>query len=116
MESAQQAPAAPAAPAIISHAQANSVIQAAVAKAVEIKMPSNIAVTDPYGHLVSFLRMDGAVLVSIDVAMKKAKTVAMFGGKYRSGDLYNATSPGGALYGEFLGPPFLPRIWLTQDA
>jgi hypothetical protein len=97
----QQAPAAvAAAPAFISHEQANAVIQAAVAKAVEIKMPSNIAVTDPAGHLVSFLRMDGAMLVSIEVAQKKAKTVSMFGGKYRTGDLYNATSPGGALYGE----------------
>jgi len=43
--------------------------------------------------------MDGAVLVSIDVAMKKAKTVSMFGGKFRTGDLMNATSPGGSLYG-----------------
>jgi uncharacterized protein GlcG (DUF336 family) len=98
----QQAPAAvAAAPASITHEQANAVIQAAVAKAVEIKMPSNIAVTDPAGHLVSFLRMDGALLVSIEVAQKKAKTVSMFGGKYRTGDLYNATSPGGALYGKF---------------
>jgi len=84
---------------VISHSQANTVIQAAVAKATELKIPSNIAVTDPYGHLVSFLRMDGALLVSIDVAQKKAKTVSMFGGKFRSGDLYNMTSPGGALYG-----------------
>jgi len=95
----QQAPAAAAVPSVISHEQANAVIQAAVAKAVEIKMPSNIAVTDPAGHLISFLRMDGALLVSIEVAQKKAKTVSMFGGKYRTGDLYNATSPGGALYG-----------------
>jgi len=97
---AAQAQAAPVTgPPVISHAQANSVIQAAVQKAIEIKSPSNIAVTDPYGHLVSFLRMDSAVLASIDVAQKKAKTVSMFGGKYRSGDLYNATSPGGSLYG-----------------
>lgn len=95
----QQAPADAAAPTVISHEQAESVIKAAVAKAQEIKMPSNIAVTDPSGHLVSFLRMDGALLVSIEVAQKKAKTVSMFGGKYRTGDLYNATSPGGALFG-----------------
>jgi uncharacterized protein GlcG (DUF336 family) len=97
----QQASVAAVAPAVISHAQANAVIQAAVAKAVEIKMPSNIAVTDPAGHLISFLRMDGALLVSIEVAQKKARTVSMFGGKYRTGDLYNATSPGGTLYGEY---------------
>jgi hypothetical protein len=99
-QSESSSQAAQAGPPVISHAQANSVIQSAVTKALEIKSPSNIAVTDPYGHLVSFLRMDGAVLVSIDVAMKKAKTVSMFGGKFRTGDLYNATSPGGSLYGE----------------
>jgi len=96
---AQAQATALAGPPVISHAQANSVIQAAVQKAIEIKSPSNIAVTDPYGHLVSFLRMDGAILASIDVAQKKAKTVSMFGGKFRTGDLYNATSPGGSLYG-----------------
>jgi hypothetical protein len=96
--SAQAAPLS--GPPVISHAQANSVIQAAVRKAIEIKSPSNIAVTDPYGHLVSFLRMDGAVLASIDVAIKKAKTVSMFGGQFRSGDLYNATGPSGPLFGE----------------
>ncbi|RDI86340.1 hypothetical protein Vi05172_g3934 [Venturia inaequalis] len=96
----QEAPAVAAASPVISHEQAEAVVKAAVAKALEIKMPSNIAVTDPSGHLVSFLRMDGAMLVSIEVAQKKAKTVSMFGGKYRTGDLYNVTSPGGPLYGE----------------
>lgn len=93
---------APASPAIITSQQADSVIQEAVKKANEIKIPSNIAVTDPYGHLVSFLRMDGAVLVSIDVAIKKAKTVSMFNGRYRTADLFNTTSPGGSLYGKQL--------------
>jgi uncharacterized protein GlcG (DUF336 family) len=106
--SAQAAPLS--GPPVISHAQANSVIQAAVKKAIEIKSPSNIAVTDPYGHLVSFLRMDGAVLASIDVAIKKAKTVSMFGGQFRSGDLYNATGPNGPLFG---GCPF-PRVSTTK--
>ena len=91
---------APAAQVVISHSQATKVIEAAVQKAVEIRSPSNIAVTDPYGHLVSFLRMDGGVLVSIDIAQRKAKTVSLFGGKYRTGDLFNATQPGGPFYGE----------------
>jgi len=95
----QAPPAAPVAPLVISVAQAQVVVNAAIDKAKEIKIPSNIAVTDPYGHLVAFARMDGAVLVSIEVAQKKARTVAMFGGRYKSGDLYNATAPGGALYG-----------------
>ena len=74
---------------VITAVQAQSVIDAAVKKANEIKVPSNIAITDPAGHLVAFLRMDGAVLVSIDVAQKKARTVSMFNGRYKTGDLYN---------------------------
>jgi uncharacterized protein GlcG (DUF336 family) len=98
---------------IITHAQANSIVQAAVRKAIELKSPSNIAVTDPYGHLVSFLRMDGAVLASIDVAIKKAKTVSLFGGKARTGDLYNATMPGGPLFGKFYVDR-APSRWLLR--
>lgn len=98
-----QAPAqTPAVQQVITLAQANSVIEAAVKKAIEIKSPSNFAVSDPYGHLISFQRMDGAVLASIDVAIKKAKTVSLFGGKFPSGYLYNQTNPGGSLYGELL--------------
>src|ERR1700759_5570873 len=63
---------------VITAAQAQSVIDAGVKKATEINVPSNIAITDPAGHLVAFLRMDGAVLVSIEVAQKKARTVSMF--------------------------------------
>jgi Haem-degrading len=85
----QAPPAAPVAPLVISVSQAQLVVNAAIDKAKEINIPSNIAVTDPYGHLVAFARMDGAVLVSIEVAQKKARTVAMFGGRYNSGDLYN---------------------------
>jgi hypothetical protein len=85
----QAAPAAPVAgpPGIITGAQALAVINAAAAAATTAKTPSNIAVTDPYGHLVAFLRQDGAVLASVEVAQKKARTVSLFGGKIRSGDL-----------------------------
>jgi len=38
-----------------------------------------IAVTDPAGHLLRFTRMDGAGLVSIDVALGKAKAAAYLG-------------------------------------
>ncbi|WP_138471134.1 heme-binding protein [Poseidonocella sp. HB161398] len=37
-----------------------------------------VAVTDPSGHLLAFRRMDGAGIVSIDVAIGKARTAAMF--------------------------------------
>lgn len=39
----------------------------------------NVAVLDGAGHLKAFARMDGAVLGSIDIALKKAKTAALFG-------------------------------------
>ena len=84
-----QAPGFQAGPAGITQAQSQSVIQAAVSKAKEINNPMNIAVTDPAGHLVSFVRMDGAWLASVDIAQRKARTVSLFGGKFRSGDLFN---------------------------
>lgn len=74
-------------------------MESAVKKAAEINSPSNIAIVDSYGHLAAFVRMDGAVLASIDVAQKKAKTVALFGGKFKSGDLSTATGPTGPLFG-----------------
>jgi uncharacterized protein GlcG (DUF336 family) len=58
--------------------QAQSVLAAATAEATEMNVPMNIAVLDAGGYLKAFLRMDGAVLGSIDVAMKKAKTAILF--------------------------------------
>jgi len=95
----QNAAMAPMAASVLTAAQAQTVIDAAVKKATEIKVPQNIAITDPAGHLLAFHRMDGAMLVSIDVALKKAKTVSLFGGRFRTQDLFNATNPGGQLYG-----------------
>jgi uncharacterized protein GlcG (DUF336 family) len=59
--------------------QAQAVITAGEAKASEIGVPMNIAVLDGGGHLKAFARMDGAVLGSIDIALKKAKTAVLFG-------------------------------------
>jgi uncharacterized protein GlcG (DUF336 family) len=58
--------------------QAQTVVAAATAEANEVKVPMNIAILDAGGHLKAFVRMDGAVLGSIDVAMKKAKTAILF--------------------------------------
>ena len=63
---------------ITSH-QAQALIAAGEAKASEVGVPMNIAVLDGGGHLKAFARMDGAVLGSIDVALKKAKTAILFG-------------------------------------
>ncbi|MFF3468135.1 GlcG/HbpS family heme-binding protein [Streptomyces sp. NPDC001984] len=40
--------------------------------------PVNISVCDRAAHLAGFLRMDGAVLGTIDVAHRKARTAALF--------------------------------------
>jgi uncharacterized protein GlcG (DUF336 family) len=74
--------------------QARAVIDAALARAIELNVPMNIAVLDDGGHLKSFVRMDGAVLGSIDIAMKKAKTAVLF--QANSEAVWEYCKPGGA--------------------
>lgn len=63
----------------LSHESAEAVIAAARAAAEEIGVPMNIAVMDDAAHLKAFLRMDGALLGSTDIALGKARTAALFG-------------------------------------
>jgi uncharacterized protein GlcG (DUF336 family) len=65
---------------LINAEQSAKASLAAKKKADEIGQPMNIAVVDQSGILVTFLRMDNAWLGSIDIAIKKAKTTALFGG------------------------------------
>src|SRR5262245_51985796 len=58
--------------------QASAVIAAAEAKASSIGVPAIVAVVDDGVHLKAFTGMDGAVLGSIDIAIKKARTSALF--------------------------------------
>src|SRR5688572_12995037 len=62
----------------LSSSQARAVIGAAEAKASAMGVPVIIAVVDAGVHLKAFTRMDGAVLASIDIALKKARTAALF--------------------------------------
>jgi len=78
--------------------QATAVIAAARASAASISVPQNIAVIDPSGLLVGFLRMDNAYPGSIDISMKKARTSVLFNGIPSDG-LFNSSMPGMALYG-----------------
>jgi uncharacterized protein GlcG (DUF336 family) len=82
----------------ISSEQAMKVISSAVANATAINVPQNIAIVDPSGLLVAFVRMDNAYLGSIDLSQKKARTAVLFNG-LSSGDLYAAVQPGAPLYG-----------------
>lgn len=52
------------------------IIQKGIELALEKKINLSIAVTDKSGILINFIRMDGAALVTIDVAIKKAKSAA----------------------------------------
>ena len=63
----------------LSTDHSEAVMRAAQRKAEEIGVPMNIAVLDGGGHLKAFLRMDRAMLGSIDIALKKAKTAVLFG-------------------------------------
>lgn len=63
----------------ISSAAARTAIDAAEAKAREIGVPMVIAVCDEGGALKAFSRMDGAPLLSVDIARDKAYTAIAFG-------------------------------------
>jgi uncharacterized protein GlcG (DUF336 family) len=58
---------------------AHRVIAAAEARATEIGVPMCIAVADTGGNLKAFSRMDGAALLSTQVAQDKAYTAVGFG-------------------------------------
>ena len=54
-------------------------LQAAVAHAATLGIRINVALTDASGVLAGFLRMPGAFLHSVDIAIDKAYTAASFG-------------------------------------
>jgi uncharacterized protein GlcG (DUF336 family) len=56
---------------------AELVLAAAQARAVEIKVPMDIAVVDDGAHLLAFARMDGAKLSSVEIAIHKAQGAAI---------------------------------------
>jgi len=58
---------------------AADVIRAAEQKANEIGVPMAIAVVDESGVLKAFVRMDGAPLLSVDLAKDKAYSAAAYG-------------------------------------
>src|SRR6516165_3259311 len=63
----------------ITQAHAETAIAAACRAANEIGVPMNIAVFDDVANLKAFARMDGALLGSLDIALGKARTAALFG-------------------------------------
>lgn len=55
---------------------ARTALAAAEARAKEIGVPMNIAITDSSCHLIAFERMEGAKITSINIAIDKAFTAA----------------------------------------
>jgi uncharacterized protein GlcG (DUF336 family) len=72
-------------------------VELGVARAAEMGVDMNIALVDSGGHLVQFCRMDDAWLGSIDVALKKARTAAMF--RMPTAAIGEISQPGGPVYG-----------------
>ncbi len=54
-------------------------LNAAIAKSRDMKVPECIAIVDAGGHLLAFARMDGAFSLSFDTALTKAMTAASYG-------------------------------------
>jgi len=77
--------------------KAQAIVEAAAAKAREIGHPMNIAVVDDGGHLVVFVRMDGAIKASIDISIRKARTSILM--NMPTSALTEIAQPGGELYG-----------------
>ena len=80
----------------ITASQAQNALNAAVKKAQETNTLMDIAIVDAGANLKAFLRMDGAWLGSIDIAIKKAKTARFF--DMNTGDIGELSQPGGSLY------------------
>jgi uncharacterized protein GlcG (DUF336 family) len=76
---------------------AKRVIAAAEAKAVELGVPQDIAVVDVGGNLKAHVRMDGANIGSIHIAINKAYTAIAFQCSTR--DFSAITRPDGDLFG-----------------
>lgn len=73
--------------------QARQIIAAGEARAAEIGVPVNIAVLDAGTHLKAFSRMDRALIGSVEIAINKARSAALFG--LRTEVLYEFCKPGG---------------------
>ena len=60
----------------LTHEGALRVLRAAIERAKAMETPQCIAVADPAGQLLAFVRMDGAKFLSIRTAQRKAMTAA----------------------------------------
>ncbi len=80
----------------ITMQQARAAVDGARERSDELGVKMNIAIVDAGANLKAFLRMDGAWLGSIDIAIKKARTARMF--DMNTGEIGKLSQPGGSLY------------------
>src|SRR5262245_18423536 len=76
---------------------AKRMLSAAERKAASLGIAYNIAVVDAGGHLLGFVRQDGALIGSIDLAIDKAVTARLF--DKATSDLASLAQPGKPLFG-----------------
>ena len=76
--------------------QVQQILEAARTFATDKGYKMNIAVVDAGANLKGFLRMDGAWLGSIDIAIKKAKTARYF--DMPTGEIGKLSQPGQPLF------------------
>lgn len=81
----------------VSYEQAEKAIAAAIAESKRLDTQMCIAVVDSGADLKTFVRMNGAWVGSIDIAIKKAKTACFFG--MNTGQIGELSQPGGPLFG-----------------
>jgi uncharacterized protein GlcG (DUF336 family) len=81
----------------ISLQDARRVIDAAEVKAQEIGQPMDIAVVDAGGNLKAHVRMDGALIVSIQISINKGYSAIAL--KTETKNLVDVTQPGAPLFG-----------------
>ena len=78
-------------------ADAKQMLSAGEAKAKSLGVAYNMAVVDAGGHLLAFLRQDGALIGSIDLAIDKAVTARLF--DKATSDLAQLAQSGMPLFG-----------------
>jgi len=76
---------------------AKKMLSAAEAKALSFGIPYCVATVDAGGHLIAFLRQDGALIGSVDLAIDKAKTARIF--DKTTSDLATLAQSGKPLFG-----------------
>ena len=62
----------------LTHEGALKALDAGIKKAAAMGQPQCISIVDPGGHLLAFVRMDGAFHMSMETSLRKARTAACY--------------------------------------